>query len=427
MYDVIIEHIGYEKDRYSEELINELVAKGICIINKDKIKFIATGILIYKNKFIIIFPKAYSLPEFEKSILKHIRVLFKVLLKYRQEVNLNTEEVELLGGDNGNQKENLLIAHRLINDFIHNGLLIKEIRSKSILSGKVDWPATINEEQPIFSGRNVIYTETVSRKTKVDRKNQIFLLHKYCVYKSIERYGWLLGITVESVNLDQSEIECDISYALNLLTNELNSTFVEREINVIKLMMQFLLGLEEQKGKETLETLVTPYFYNVWEYICSVNFNNQYNTLKNIIPKLKWEIESDAMVQNQRPDIMLIKEKKLYILDAKYYNIDTNLPGWPDVVKQLFYSFTIFKNIKSEKFSAPNKKIEYQLKTLENVENVFLFPSGDSEPIKYVGKVKIENNSDLEDIKAYKINTFIAMKCFIKAEKYNFVNGLSVL
>jgi hypothetical protein len=425
-YTTAIEYVDYPRNEYPTELITQLVNKGICKISKDKIKFIATGVLIYRNKFIIIFPKAYNIPKYEGNILEHIQVLFQVLLKYSAMANLSPEEMDLLGGKNGQQDENLYTAYRLIQDFTDNGLLMKEIKEKSLsLSGKTDWPATINKMQPIFSGRSVIYTESISRKSTIDRQNRLYLLHKYCIYKSVERYGWLFGLTVENINLEEVELDFDIPYGVNFLTSELNSTFVERELNVIKMMIDFLGGIESENSEENLETLITPYFQNVWEYICSYNFKNQYNNLKSIIPKLNWEIESNAPVQNQRPDIMVMKEKQLYILDAKYYNIESNLPGWPDVVKQLFYAFTIFKNIKSENFKLTNKRLESKLKNLEGVENIFLFPSGDIDPVKYIGRVNIENNSDFDDIKACKVNTFLSMKCFIEKEKFNFINRLS--
>lgn len=427
VYTTIIEHVNYQKDEYPDELIIQLINKGICKLNKDKIKFIATGILIYKNKFITIFPKSYNLPHHERNILEHIQLLFEVLLKYREVANISAEEMDLLGGKAGEQNENIYTSYLLIQDFIDNGYLMKEIKEKSLSqSGKIDWSATINKMQPIFSGHSVIYPEPISRRSIIDRQNRLYLLHKYCVYKSVEKYGWLLGMTWEQTNLDETVLDSDIRYWINFLTTELNSTFVEREIIVIKMMIDFLSGIEEQDSDEKLETLITPFFQNVWEYICSINFNNQYRELKSIIPKLTWEIESNAVVQNQRPDIMVLKEKQMYILDAKYYDIGTNLPGWPDVVKQLFYASTIFNNIKSNKYKISNGKLKKELKRLEKVKNIFLFPSGEIDPIKYVGKVNVENNNDFEDIVAYKVNTFLAMKCFLGKEKYNYVNQLSL-
>ncbi|MGM0924040.1 MAG: LlaJI family restriction endonuclease [Bacillota bacterium] len=385
--------------------------------------FKVSGILIYKNTFIFVFPKGYKIPKEKKVLEEHIRVLFSVLLKYRRDAQLKYEEVELLGGDDGEYSENILTAYRLIKDFTSNGFLIKEKREKiSTLAGNIDWVSTINKKQPIFSGKSVIYTETISRKRSIDRQNLLLKLHKYCIFRSVEKYGWLLGLPI--IDIEVSELPCDIRYALNFLQNELNNTFVERELKIIKEIKVFLSGIEPENNEDKIEMFVTPYFYIVWELICGDIFSNQYKNLKMIIPKLKWEIESSAPVKTQRPDIMILKDNKMLILDAKYYNVDNNLPGWSDIVKQLFYSFTISNNIKSKNYKLDNALLENKVEKISKVENYFLFPSGDEKPIKYIGKVNIENNSEFEDIKAYKINTFLAMKCYIGNEKYNFISEL---
>ncbi|MEF2097311.1 LlaJI family restriction endonuclease [Bacillus sp. CFBP9009] len=423
-YISVIEYKEYDNN-YPEEFVNKLINREICSVKNNKIKFKATGILIYKNTFIIIFPKNYNVTNDEQDLKEHAQVLFQVLIKYKREAKITPEEMDLLGGDEGQNKENLYTAYRLILDFTQNGPFKKEMRIKSSAhSGNIDWTATINKKQPVFSGGSAIYTDTISQKTTIDRHNLLLKLYHYCVLKSIEKYGWLFGVSLENLNMDVNGLPCDIHFAVNFLTKELNSTFVEREMNVIRLLRDFLSGIELKNYDDNLDILVTPYFHNVWEVICGHNFNNQYSSLKQIIPKLKWEIESTAKVQSQRPDIMVLREQTMYILDAKYYDIDTNLPGWPDVVKQLFYAFTILKNIESEKFKLSDDKLERKIKKIKMVENAFLFPSGDYEPIKNIGKVNIEENKDLGDIKAYKVNTFLAMKCYIGKEKYNFLNKI---
>lgn len=406
-YIIAIEYKEYEND-YPNDFVTQLVNREICSIKNNKIKFKVTGLLIYKNTFIIIFPKNYNVPRDEKELKKHAQVLFQVLLKYRQESNLNVEEIELLGGEDGLYKESYYTAYLIISDFIENGPLKKEIRiESSSYSGRIDWSATINKKHPIFSKGSVIYTDTISEKNTIDHQHLLIQLYSYCVYKSIEKYGWLFDLSLENVR-EFNELPCDINFGINFLSKELNSTFVDREMKIIKILRGFLLGIEFNRF-EKIEIMVTPYFHNVWEVICGFNFNNQYKALRGLIPKPKWEIESSAKVQSQRPDIMFIKENVLYILDAKYYDIDTNLPGWSDIVKQLFYAFTILKNI--------NAKIDQRIKPLETVENAFLFPSGDLEQIKYIGRVGIEENNELGYIKAYKINTFLAMQCYLGKEK----------
>lgn len=424
-YIIAIEYKEYIND-YSPELIHQLVYNEMCSVKEKKIKFKVTGIIIYRDTFIIIFPKGYRVPKDEIGIQEHAHTLVQVLLKYRKEKVLSPEEMEMLGGNDGQFNESLYTSHLLITDFTQNGPLKKEMKIKySVPTGNIDWAATINKKQPIFSGQSVIYTDTISRKTISDRNHLLLKIHSYCVYKSVVKYGWLFGLSLEDLNLDVQKLPCDISIAINILTNELNSTFVERDMIVIKMLREFLLGIELETNEDKLDILVTPYFHNVWEVICSNNFNNQYGILKPIIPKLNWEIDSAARVQSQRPDIMVLREEKLYVLDAKYYDIDANLPGWPDVVKQLFYTFTIHGYMKSGNFALSNKKLDNQIKKIKTVENAFLFPSSADEAVKNIGKVSVEGNKDLNDITAYKINTFLSMRCYIGKKKYDFINEIA--
>src|SRR5690606_685264 len=108
-----------------------------------------------------------------------------------------------------------------------------------------------------------------------------------------------------------------------------------------------------------------------------------------------------------------------------YYDIESNLPGWSDIVKQLFYSYTIFRNITSERFTTKNEKLDIELKGIKEVNNSFLFPSNHEEPIKRIGKVSVENNEDLKDVAAYQVNTFFAMNCYLNKKKYNFLMHIS--
>lgn len=419
-----VEFIEYE-NHFPKEFVTDLINRGICRTKKKKIKFIVTGVVIYKSEYIVIFPKAYKIPNSKGLLKDHAQVLVEVLIKYKRSSTLSSEEMELLGGNSGEYAENLTTAYSLIEDFKYNGFLRKETKIKSTFPvGRVDWVSTVNKKQPLFSKQAVIYNEPITIRKAIDKQNYLLKIHKYCVYKSIKNYGWLLGITNENIKNDIGEISIDVNEALIFLSRELHSTFAERDIRVIELLIDFLEGINLQDSDMIMEVIATPYFQNVWESICSIAFQNQYKILKEIIPKLLWDIESNAEVRSKRPDIMVIKDQVMYILDAKYYNVDSNLPGWPDVVKQLFYALTIWKNIKSEEFNSPNKKLESVLKKVNNTQNIFLFPSSEEEPIKYVGKVNVENNKDFDDIKAYRVNTYLAMKCYIGKEQFNYLDCL---
>ncbi|XKH52003.1 LlaJI family restriction endonuclease (plasmid) [Chryseomicrobium palamuruense] len=422
-YFFVNEYQEYENN-FSPDLVKQMIYSEICSLKKNKIKFKVVGILVYGNTFIVIFPKGYKMPTDEISKKKHTYFLIQTLLKYKRENDLDLEEAMLLGNDDGENDENLHTAIQLITDFIQNGIINKSVTIKSSDFRNIDWPVTINKKHPVFTNDSVLYSDTVSSRNINDRQHLLLQLHSYCVYKSMDKYGWLFNLTTEDIYLNKQEIPCDISFAINFLMNEMNTTFVERELKVIRLIKEFLIGIDFEDTKDKIDFLVTPHFHYVWEVMCSTNFNNQYKTLKSIIPKLNWDIDTSAMVQAQRPDIMFLREEKLYILDAKYYDVDFNLPGWKDVVKQLFYALTIIKNIESDRLVLSDKLLEADLKRLDGVENLFLFPSGDSAPVKKIGKVRIEGNDDLNDISAYKVNTLLIMKCYLGLEKYDFTNEL---
>lgn len=419
-YKTFIENKQYQ-NIFPMEITDIWQEKRICRLHGKMISFEVTGLLIFKGEFLMIFPKSYELPTTDIKIKKHIEILIKVLLKYKTENVLDPLESELLGGKNGGNIENLITAYQLIQDFTQNGYLLKETLIKSTnYSGKVDWPTTIKKRHPILSEKYVVYDNPIFHKKITDQQNLLVKLHKYCIYKSIEEFGWLLGISSDFAEPEQNLlINYDLTFLINFLTSELNNTFVDRGINVITLLIQFISGVNPENPEEKLETLATPYFQNVWETMCSVNFKNQYHSLKQIIPKLKWEIDSNATVQPQRPDLIIIRGNTLYILDAKYYNIEKNLPGWSDIVKQLFYGYTIYSNIQSNENLVPHLKIH----NITRVYNAFLFPSSKLEAISYAGKVEVEGNIQLGNIKAFSINTFLMMKCYIGIENFPFINN----
>lgn len=423
-YVKLVEYTEYN-NHYPEELVTKLINSEICSVRKGKIIFKVTGIFIYRNAFYVIFPKNYNVPMKAKESKEHIQLLYKVLMKYRREAKLELEEVDLLGGNEGEYSGNLITASNLIDDFTVNGLLKREMEIKSSVgSGRTDWLATISKKRPIISEESIVYFDTISKRTSIDRQNILLKLHKYCIYKSVEKYGWLLGFNFTDFNLTLTEMPCDINYAIHILEMEMSNTFIERDLNVIKLMINFLLGIQLAEKEARLEVLLTPYFYNVWEEICSNIYKNEYRKLKKIIPKLNWKLDSGAKRMSQRPDIMLIRDRALYILDAKYYDVDVNLPGWPDVVKQLFYASTILNNIKSGNFEIPNLDLEKQISRLNKVVNIFIFPSSSNEAFKYIGKVNVENNNEFDDVKAYKVSIYLAMQCYVGKKNYDFSDNL---
>src|SRR5699024_3483350 len=140
-----------------------------------------------------------------------------------------------------------------------------------------------------------------------------------------------------------------------------------------------------------------------------------------IIPAPRWSIGSNAQVRKQNPDILFKEEDKLYIIDAKYYNVRSNLPGWGDLVKQFFYSHTIIGRLNSfskkeneqktniddsEETSNKLKSFKRIFTDLHHIYNIFIFPKTDhDEPdlVSYLGSTEVEDNKELGRIFTFSI------------------------
>lgn len=377
----------------------------ICVVYEKTFQFKFTGVLVVNDIPVIVFPKNYSLPSESKEMISEANTLIRVLLRYRNEPNHELKENIYLFGDENNNNARITTAFKIMEDYKIHGYLHRELEITSIIKkGKIDWAATVNKSIPTINHNRVIYNEPIIRYNMKDNENIVFKLHKYVVSQCIHMWGWLFGIRENNdVNLIQKP--CELKEALFLLKKELRNVYAQREINVIKMMIAYLTAQTGADKKECKEILGTQYFSFIWEVICGYLFNNKYPILNRLVPQPEWESDIVAGRISQRPDVFAVDEKTLYILDAKYYNYKMNLPGWHDVVKQLFYRYTVMINLTKQ------KGIKLLPKDIE-VKNVFLFPGEEDEVFKYIGRVFVNEIDALGEVKAFAINQKISMQTY---------------
>lgn len=377
----------------------------ICVVNEKSFQFKFTGVVVINDIPVIVFPKNYTLPSEYKAIIGEASTLIRVLLRYRNEPNHEIEENVFLFGDKRNNNSRITTAIKIMEDYKTYGYIRRdvEISSKS-KKGRIDWAATVNKTIPTINHNKVIYDDPIIRCSMVDNENIVYRLHKYVVSQCIHMWGWLFGIREvrdSSINLKLN----DIKDALYLLTKELRNVYVQREINVINMMIAYLTAQAGNDKKLCKEILGTQYFSFIWEAICGYLFNNKYPMLKRLVPQPEWQSDVVGGRISQRPDIFTTREKYLYIIDAKYYNYKMNLPGWHDVVKQLFYRQTVMLNLTKQK----------GIKLLPKdtvVKNVFLFPGEENDLLKFIGRVFVNDIDELGEVKAFAINQRTAMETY---------------
>lgn len=288
-----------------------------------------TGIVVAGNILSVVFPKNYTLPESEEERKKAAAALLHCLMRYRAEKQLDELERDFLYGGKWSGNGQIVTACLLIEDYLASGSLKVNhtIRSHK-LQGRIDWPNTVLRTCAMFDNGTPVYFEPVKVSRARDSDDLLKVIHLAVVDECLTVWGWMYDASTD----EKQTMPCSDSEAIAFLENRLQSTFAQRELYVIKLLLSFLRSKEGAYKENKVEYLCTPYFYWVWEAICSDLFDNQYAKLKNLIPKPRWHSPYFRQTIEQIPDILFVNKEVLYIVDAKYYNYTKNAPGWADIV-----------------------------------------------------------------------------------------------
>lgn len=365
-----------EKCFYDKNSITDLkilMDKSICTEKNGQIIFNVTGIYIINSKVYVIFPCGYNVKDEKKDSLILLD-LFTILQK-EQKINPNEcKKIQINYEGNGRI---IPVAYELIKDYRENGYLqIQHIIEGINIGGKINWKKTIKLNRSIFNEEGMpVYTDFINKHSAANQNALLRSLHMYTINMSIALFGFLFGID-SNYNENDIELPVEKNYALHFLKNEKNTTFDTRILKVIDLIIKFLESSEEESNKDTVAGVSTKTFYAVWEFMCKTVFKDEYNKYSVDIPKPYWkDYKEDISYTEQIPDIIYKQDKTLYILDAKYYNIKKNKPGWHDLVKQFFYEMSLKQVMEDVGFTY----------------NVMIIPGNIDEKIKYWAYSEVEN------------------------------------
>jgi hypothetical protein len=160
-------------------------------------------------------------------------------------------------------------------------------------------------------------------------------------------YGELLygGIQTSDFNLMlMPPPSGDLTSQLTYLDRELSLSYSDRDINLISALRRYL---ERSVGKDDSLLVGTLNFHHVWEAMIDqclpsvISVNNKlpvpfYRCDENYIPVAQKGQRTDTVIKNEDGTHMAV-------VDAKYYRAQdpSSAPGWPDIVKQLFYKTAV--------------------------------------------------------------------------------------
>ena len=363
--------------------------------NKVEVKVAKTdrefvGIKIINDQAIITFPIGYNIKEEIIAVTEtqKIRKLYedvKILMTTIEEAKEELYET-------GYKKFSFSSAIFILEDYLKNGLYdVQEKQCKKKAKGKIIWKKTIQEREPIYSAGNYIYLDTYHYNI-CEIESKIAQIQKYCLNISSGILGWLYNC---SSIYDDHKCFSKEEMIYELL-NELNQVNEDRKKKVIEQMILFLNGTQTSlDGKEEFQ-VGSRYFNKVWENILRKQTYGLYKQ-KSCFPTTYYVIEKKIMNSKLLPDITIQKDKKIVIIDAKYYR-QGELPASSDICKQLFYGqYIMYEN--------PN----------DRVINIFMLPKKitqveSTEGFFQIGYANAEYLSEKHKILTYYLDTKSVMQ-----------------
>ena len=349
-----------------------------CRTNTNTKRDVFVGIQRKDEYYEVKFPLGYHRSEDERGLRKDILSLINVLAK-----NTKKKESEIYAGLNQDDSAGIPVQAYLylIKDFFERGYYKeRDTYRQTAKRGKIDWSRTIKTQKPLLQDNEAYYLDFVVKKNTINEDELITIVHKYCVYESFDKFGWLFTSYVPP----QPKIGLSKKRMLSVVNDKLQNTFNDRNKQLFRNMIAVIKEMKDDAESEF--RYGTYRFEYVWEKMIDRVFGIPEK--EDYFPRTAWNL-SDGREHNNsflRPDTIMLLNRKVYVLDAKYYKF-----GCSGELGHLPKSESINKQITYGEFIAEEKKFMKKGKH-PVVYNAFImpydsqgqqFPTG--KPIHYIG------------------------------------------
>ncbi len=309
--------------------------------NEDGDRFV--GVKADSDNAVIYFPVGYELPSSEVELKRDIKNLFQVLATFTDKRD------RLLHVDKFTAPQSVdfpIQAYlNVINYYLdHNGTYYSETESayKVDARGKTNWSRTIKTQKPMLQGNSPIYLKQVVRIQTPNLNRLITRIHKYCVYESFDRIGWLYTLNKP----EYPDISFDKTMFLSTLRDKLSCTNNDNDKRLFRSMIAMIEFLDD-KTIDKQFYFGTDNFDSVWEKLIDKYFGE--TNKEAYFPHAKWTEKygpaKGKSASALEPDSIMVYKGKFYVLDAKYYKYGVYpelgtaaLPQSSDINKQITYA-----------------------------------------------------------------------------------------
>lgn len=393
--------------------------------NEENNSFV--GVRIRNKNIEFHYPESYNITGWdeEKKCVTDIKELRRDIIEVLHTISLaktRTSASQLTENGISYTYNFALVSYLwIIRDFFANGFYRnKEKLYKNNAKGKVNWKKTLNT-QPIISKGNVIYNNLIAEVNN-DSDTIITDAHKFCIYDSVRKIGWLFGIP-ENAYFVVSPTNSLIKKYITAIQREIINTFDDIKKIRLNHMLKVLLGVDDSKHISEIVYGVDKYHY-IYERMVDALLGNV-TDIETYNPNATWNVMqthntfADYKASSLRPDTLYMKPatylvnaktRTAYVLDAKYYRYGTtgvikDLPETASIQKQVTYGDNLFKNFSDinvkvirSAFVLPFNKEKSKFDGLKNSNN---------ENMAYLGfaKANWRNGDEHEVVHAFLIDT----------------------
>ncbi|NLT46929.1 MAG: LlaJI family restriction endonuclease, partial [Clostridiales bacterium] len=184
-----------------------------------------------------------------------------------------------------------------------NGYYVeKEPLFKEGTRGKVDWPKTLGKKRPLIQANGTpAYTKYVVRVSSPKENSIITQIHKFCVYESFMKIGWLFTPYLP----EKPPIARDEKMFLTVLRDKLAHIYNDNDKRLF-LSMISMIEYWDDVTDERQFSYGTNQFEYVWEKLIDRVFGIK--NKQDFFPKTRWTIRSGKNKTNTalEPDTIMI-------------------------------------------------------------------------------------------------------------------------
>ena len=234
--------------------------------NKDGDRFV--GVRVNEGKPEVCFPPGYECPDNESSLRMDIVHLLSILETLGK--GSTSECRSKIFSNEYSERISIAPYLEIIQRFLENQKYYQErecvfkVREK----GKIDWKRTFHHQHAIFDGETTpIYLQFVTRNNPFTEANLISHIHKFVVYESFVKFGWLFTAMVP----DKPELVYNKQMFSSIIQTKLSTTYNDNDIKLFANMLAVINQYSPDENKKQF-FYGTDNFDFVWELLIDKAF-----------------------------------------------------------------------------------------------------------------------------------------------------------